>query len=205
MKAVVTAIAIGSIASIALPSFAGLGDAVREGGKEHAAWCGKKGNDCRVKFENREIVVNGKDYVRFEDIIHVTKNRQEKAGMWWWFYEYTFVIEYQEDGMESPEIAEIIFEDEGAANSFWTDLKRACENCKDDRNAPKVWTQEVNEEESKSNSNVLPQQCDQKLQKFNCSYEAYMDANPALKRWAKLNPVLATKERARLLMQTTGE
>ncbi len=52
MKAFVTAIAIGSIAAIGSPSFAGLGDAVRDSGKEHAAWCGKKGNDCTVRFED---------------------------------------------------------------------------------------------------------------------------------------------------------
>ena len=198
MKALVTAIAIGSIAAIGSPSIAGLGDAVRENGKEHAAWCGKKGNDCTVRFEDGEITVNAKDSVRFEDILHVTRNRHEKAGFWWWFYEYTFVIEYQEEGMDTPEVAEIIFEDEGAANSFWTDLKRACKNCKDDRNAPKVWTQEVEPQKPKPKPKELTQGCHKRLQEFGCSYEAYLDANPAMKKWAELNPELAAKEKVKL-------
>ena len=40
--------------------------------------------------------------------------------------------------------------------------------------------------------------CDFKLRKYDCSYEAYLDANPGMKRWAELNPEMATKERLKL-------
>ena len=40
--------------------------------------------------------------------------------------------------------------------------------------------------------------CDLKLRKYDCSYEAYLDANPAMKQWAELNPGMAAKERRRL-------
>ena len=40
--------------------------------------------------------------------------------------------------------------------------------------------------------------CDFKLQKYDCSYDAYLDANPGMKKWAELNPGMASKERLRL-------
>lgn len=40
--------------------------------------------------------------------------------------------------------------------------------------------------------------CDFKLKNFNCSYDAYLEANPSMKQWAELNPEMAQKERARL-------
>ena len=40
--------------------------------------------------------------------------------------------------------------------------------------------------------------CDFKLKDYGCSYAAYLDANPGMKQWAKLNPAMAAQERARL-------
>jgi hypothetical protein len=40
--------------------------------------------------------------------------------------------------------------------------------------------------------------CDFKLKAYKCSYNAYLDANPGMKKWAELNPELAQKERAKL-------
>lgn len=40
--------------------------------------------------------------------------------------------------------------------------------------------------------------CDFKLKDYQCSYEAYLDANPAMKQWADQNPEMAAKERLRL-------
>ena len=40
--------------------------------------------------------------------------------------------------------------------------------------------------------------CDFKLKAYDCSYDAYLVANPAIKQWAELNPVMASKERVRL-------
>jgi hypothetical protein len=40
--------------------------------------------------------------------------------------------------------------------------------------------------------------CNFKLQKHECSFNAYLEANPAMKKWAELNPEMADKERIRL-------
>ena len=40
--------------------------------------------------------------------------------------------------------------------------------------------------------------CDFKIKKYDCSYDSYLDANPAMKQWAEVNPEMAAKERARL-------
>ena len=40
--------------------------------------------------------------------------------------------------------------------------------------------------------------CDFKLKAYKCSFNAYLDANPAMKKWAELNPELAQKERVKL-------
>lgn len=37
--------------------------------------------------------------------------------------------------------------------------------------------------------------CGMILRKYNCSYNSYLEANPAVKQWAELNPILAAKER----------
>lgn len=40
--------------------------------------------------------------------------------------------------------------------------------------------------------------CDFKLKAYDCSFSAYLDANPSMKKWAELNPEMAAKERIRL-------
>lgn len=40
--------------------------------------------------------------------------------------------------------------------------------------------------------------CDSKLKAYKCSYNSYLDANSAMKKWAELNPKLAEEERAKL-------
>ncbi len=40
--------------------------------------------------------------------------------------------------------------------------------------------------------------CDFKLKAYDCSYNKYLVANPAMKEWAELNPEMASKERLRL-------
>ena len=37
-----------------------------------------------------------------------------------------------------------------------------------------------------------------KLQKYECSFSAYLEANPAMKQWAELNPETAENERIKL-------
>jgi hypothetical protein len=40
--------------------------------------------------------------------------------------------------------------------------------------------------------------CDFKLQKYGCSFDTYLEANPGMKKWAELNPDMAAKERIKL-------
>jgi hypothetical protein len=40
--------------------------------------------------------------------------------------------------------------------------------------------------------------CNFKLKAYDCSFSAYLDANPSMKQWAELNPEIASKERIRL-------
>ena len=40
--------------------------------------------------------------------------------------------------------------------------------------------------------------CDFRLQKYDCSYNKYLEANPGTKVWADANPALVTKERIKL-------
>ena len=40
--------------------------------------------------------------------------------------------------------------------------------------------------------------CDFKLQKYGCSFDRYLEANPGMKKWAELNPDMAAKERIKL-------
>ena len=40
--------------------------------------------------------------------------------------------------------------------------------------------------------------CDFKLKAYKCSYDAYLNANPGMKKWAELNPELAQKQRVKL-------
>lgn len=41
-------------------------------------------------------------------------------------------------------------------------------------------------------------QCNFKLKKYGCSFDAYLEANPGMKKWAELNPEMAFKERIKL-------
>ena len=40
--------------------------------------------------------------------------------------------------------------------------------------------------------------CNFKLQKYDCSYSTYLEANPSMQKWADLNPAMAAKERVKL-------
>ena len=61
--------------------------------------------------------------------------------------------------------------------------------------APRGWktpSQKAERDEKQS------PKCDFKLKAYKCSFNAYLDANPAMKKWAELNPELAQKERVKL-------
>ena len=113
-----------------MPVHAGLGSATsKTQSSAYDAWCGEKGNDCKVSFSNGKITVNDSDSVDFEYITYITRNAER--DQWTGDFLYTFGIEYLEKGMDDPEFAEILFQHSKTANKFWRDLRRACRNCKD--------------------------------------------------------------------------
>ena len=129
-------IAVVSLLSAGIPAEAGLGAATsKTQASRYDAWCGEKGNDCKVSFKDGKITVNDSDSVDFEQVTYITRNRD--YNVWTGDYLYTFGIEYLEEGASDPEFAEILFMHTGTADKFWRDLRRACRNCKD-RDATQV-------------------------------------------------------------------
>ena len=137
MKKILTlAIASLSVFGAISPAHSGLGEAATDNNaKGYDAWCGKKGNDCNVKFVDGRIIVNDKDSVLFDDITYITRNFE--SSTMWESSKTIFGIEYLEKGMSNPEFAQFLFANPGAANRFWTDLRRACRKCKN-RDATQV-------------------------------------------------------------------
>lgn len=112
---------------LAVPVHSGLGEAASKSkSATYDAWCGEKGNDCKVSFANEKITVNDKDSVDFDDITYIIK---DWSGNYVWDG-LTFGIEYRNDD-GSLEFAEIWIAHYPTARKFWRDLKRACRNCKD--------------------------------------------------------------------------
>ena len=133
-KLSLAAIAAMSFFVPGLPVYAGLGEAASKStSSTYDAWCGEKGNECEVSFVGGRITVNQTSSVDFKDITYITNHMKPN----FWAATWVFGVEYQEDGMESPEFAEFLFMDMDAARRFWRDLKRACRQCKD-RDAAQV-------------------------------------------------------------------
>lgn len=57
---------------------------------------------------------------------------------------------------------------------------------------------ELEAKKSEAVRQKLLSSCDFKIREYACSYNAYLDANPAMQEWAELNPEMAAKERVRL-------
>ena len=132
----VAATSISALLVATMPVSAGLGSATTKGStKGYDAWCGEKGNNCKVKFADGKITVNNEDSVDFKNITYIT--RTSDYNKWDYSWKVTFGIEYIEEGMENPEYAEIIFGHWPTSKRFWMDLKRACRQCKD-RDATQV-------------------------------------------------------------------
>ena len=136
LASLAASVAIGTSLIAATPAIAGLGSAATKGSsKGYDAWCGEKGNDCKVTFADGKITVNNTDSVDFKSLTYITRTSDynEWSGNW----TITFGIEYLEEDMKNPEFAEILFANKAVANKFWMDLKRACRQCKD-RDATQV-------------------------------------------------------------------
>ena len=142
LYSITAAITIATSLVTISPANAGLGSAALSGSKKgYDAWCGKRGNDCKVVFEDGKITVDKVNSVDFTDITYITRTfGVEKGCVWHSCGNVIFGIEYHEKGMESREYAEILFfqhRNEEVTEKFWMDLKRACRNCKD-RDATQV-------------------------------------------------------------------
>ena len=126
-KLAILVMAAMSLSISGLPVKAGLGEATTKSqSSTYDAWCGEKGNDCKVSFSKGKITVNNKHSVDFDDITYITQNDESM-----WSYRYVYGVEYLEEGMEEPEFAEFIFAEPRTAKRFWRDLRRACRQCKD--------------------------------------------------------------------------
>ena len=135
LTSLAASVAIGTSLITATPASAGLGTATTQSNeKGYDAWCGEKGNNCNIVFANGKITVDKQYSVSFKDITYITRNSE---GIYTWNNLIRFGIEYQEEGMDEPEFAEILFRHFNTANRFWRDLKRACRQCKD-RDATQV-------------------------------------------------------------------
>ena len=84
--------------------------------KKFDAWCGKKGNDCKVTFSKRGISVNNLEPVNFNRInkFNFDKNRRT----------YTFDIFYKKKSSEDG-VARFLFINKKSALGFLSALKRS--------------------------------------------------------------------------------
>jgi len=90
------------------------------------AWCGERGNDCKIKFDTQSILINEKDevpYRRIKTFFYNANNGVCNAyGFWCIGRKYSFDIVYiKNDGSES--VGKIIFAKEDVALRFMTNLK----------------------------------------------------------------------------------
>ena len=105
---------------------AGLGSATQPDIETYSAWCGKKGNDCKVTFEADRLSVDGTDYVLYRDIKAVNYLLQDRRP---YFRRHYFEFEYVEqnpDGETEVKRAKIIFGHAKTAKNFWLDVMRTC-------------------------------------------------------------------------------
>ena len=113
---------------LSLPVQAGLGDAET---KETVfdAWCGKKGNDCKVVFTDETLTVNGTDGINRSQILGFTWNYLGPHQVNWTHQvRYTFVVTFKEDGVDKR--GTFIFQNKGAADNFRQAITVLCSKCK---------------------------------------------------------------------------
>jgi hypothetical protein len=95
------------------------------------AWCGERGNDCKIKFDAKAILINEKDevpYKRIKTFFYDANNGVCNAyGFWCVGRKYSFDIVYlKEDGTES--VGKILFGKEDIALRFMFNLKNVTGN-----------------------------------------------------------------------------
>ena len=110
------------------PAAAGLGAASSSSSTSFDAWCGSKGNKCKVKFADERITVNGSDSISFDQVIGYTtaQNWRYRIGGSYWLH--TITIQYVEDG--STKSGKFLFSNSTAATDFATQASMACRQCR---------------------------------------------------------------------------
>ena len=121
-------------ALVPAPSSAGLGAATSSTPKTYKAWCGRKGNNCKVSFADGKITVNNKDSINHDQLsfIHGLRDYECKplGGCHWIL---TYNVEYIEH--DKRNFAKFIFMHLETGKQFHSDLMRVCKEC---RERPKV-------------------------------------------------------------------
>jgi hypothetical protein len=127
-NAIAAAAVIGTLWTHPIPAKAGLGSASSSSTASFDAWCGSKGNNCKVKFSDERITVNQSDSISYDQVIGFTtaKNWIYRIGGSYWLH--TITIQYVEDG--STKSGKFLFANSTAATDFTTQTSMACRKCR---------------------------------------------------------------------------
>ena len=110
------------------PAVAGLGAASSSASTSFDAWCGSKGNKCKVKFADELITVNGSDSISFDQVIGYTTARNWKYRIGGSYWLHTITIQYIEGDIKKS--GKFLFSNSTAATDFATQASMACINCR---------------------------------------------------------------------------
>jgi hypothetical protein len=110
------------------PAAAGLGAVSSSASTSFDAWCGSKGNKCKVKFADEPITVSGSDSISFDQVIGYTtaQNWRYHIGGSYWLHIIT--IQYDEDG--NTKSGKLLFSNSTVATDFATKASMACRQCR---------------------------------------------------------------------------
>ena len=89
------------------------------------AWCGKRGNNCKVSFEGDRMLVNGKDGIDKSQILRIWSDK-ELRNFWdrnpMSYYQDVYYVTYRKgDGTEGN--GRFIFLNQQASAQFWNQLQ----------------------------------------------------------------------------------
>ena len=123
---ILVALTAGLLSSFSGPLHAGLGDAEGPERREFDAWCGKKGNNCKVVFTDNSLTVNETDGISRSQMTEFSADQKYTAigGSYWTWY---FTVSYKEDGVVKS--GTFLFVNKKAAGAFKRTLLWFCPTC----------------------------------------------------------------------------